>query len=146
MKKREIILEGTVKGIKARTVLWYLAFFGFAINTIVRINSSIAIVDMIDVNFRKSSNASKTVSMSECLAADAEDLLINNTIKSSSNGEQENSTRYESLERRFLKFFEVSQLERSQIGLVLASKLFNQNKSIVQTFRREPRPSWKHPC
>lgn len=49
-------------GVKARTVLWYLTFFGFAINYMIRINVNIAIVDMISAEFK-----GKNVVMSECV-------------------------------------------------------------------------------
>ncbi|KAL7015356.1 hypothetical protein ACKWTF_016412 [Chironomus riparius] len=106
MKKRVILLEGNVKGIKARTVLWYLAFFGFAINTIVRINSSIAIVDMIDFNLKKSTNVNKTVAVSECLAKDDKGAQ-NGTISIISNIKLVNTTRYVSMERKILDYFEI---------------------------------------
>lgn len=106
MKKRVILLEGNVEGIKARTVLWYLAFFGFAINTIVRINSSIAIVDMIDINFKKSTNVNKTVAVSECIASDAGGGR-NSTINLISSIGLVNNTKYVSMERKFLDYFEV---------------------------------------
>ena len=47
----EVAKEGDI-GFKSRSVLWYLTFFGFAINYIVRINASITIVDMVDANYR----------------------------------------------------------------------------------------------
>lgn len=46
----------------ARGVLWYLVFFGFAVNYMIRINLNIAIVAMIQP--KPSSNVSLT---SECL-------------------------------------------------------------------------------
>lgn len=49
-------------GVKARTVLWYLTFFGFAINYMIRININIAVVDMISAEFK-----GKSVVMSECV-------------------------------------------------------------------------------
>lgn len=54
--------EETV-GIKARTVLWYLTFVGFAMNYMIRININIAIVDMISSEFK-----GKGVVMSECFS------------------------------------------------------------------------------
>lgn len=51
----------------ARGVLWYLVFFGFAVNYMIRINLNIAIVAMIQP--KPSSNVSLT---SECLARDLE--------------------------------------------------------------------------
>lgn len=35
------------KGINARTILWYMVFFGFAVDYMIRININITIVDMI---------------------------------------------------------------------------------------------------
>jgi hypothetical protein len=37
-KKPMRIVEEPSEGIKARTILWYLTFFGFAINYVVRKN------------------------------------------------------------------------------------------------------------
>lgn len=54
--------EGTT-GIKARSVLWYLTFVGFAMNYMIRININIAIVDMIHDDFK-----GKHVVMSECIS------------------------------------------------------------------------------
>lgn len=50
------------KRIRARTVLWYLVFCGFAVNYMIRITVNIAIVDMISQ--KKVTN--KTVHVSEC--------------------------------------------------------------------------------
>ena len=103
MKKGTLVEKEGEIGLKARTVLWYLTFFGFAINYIVRINAAIAIVDMIDVNYRKSSG-NKTIVTSECIVERNLTLLqeANNEINLVEN------TKYVSLERRLLDFFEVN--------------------------------------
>jgi hypothetical protein len=100
MKEAEIEKEETI-GVKARSVLWYLTFFGFAINYIIRINASIAIVDMIDTNYKKSTT-NKTIATSECI-----ETPINFTLASELN-EIESDSKYVSLERRFLDFLGVS--------------------------------------
>nr|CAD7421431.1 unnamed protein product [Timema poppensis] len=48
----------------ARDVLWYVVFFGFAINYMVRININIAIVSMVRPRGAEPSNT--TVHVSEC--------------------------------------------------------------------------------
>ena len=78
--------EETV-GIKARTVLWYLTFIGFAMNYMIRININIAIVDMISSEFK-----GKGIVMSDCVSVVnstnatfyhvSEDVVVNkNTFK-----------------------------------------------------------------
>lgn len=94
--------EGSI-GVKARTVLWYLTFFGFAINYIIRINASIAIVDMIDVNFKKSSS-NKTIVTSECIAE--ANLTISPELSNEIN--LDDNSKYISLERRLLDSLKVS--------------------------------------
>lgn len=96
--------EGSI-GVKARSVLWYLTFFGFAINYIVRINASIAIVDMIDVNYKKSSTTNRTIVTSECV------IGINFTTPELNNEaiNLDENLKYVSLERRLLDFLGVSQ-------------------------------------
>jgi hypothetical protein len=91
MKKVEVEKEGEI-GVKARSVLWYLTFFGAAINFIIRINASIAIVDMIDSNYKKTP--------------------INFTLTSELN-EIESDSKHVSLERRFLDFLGVSHVKIS---------------------------------
>lgn len=100
---RVIAREGKV-GVKARTVLWYLTFCGFAINYIIRINASIAIVDMIDANFKKS-QGNKTIVTSECI------VVANLSMSSAELSNELNlaEAKYVSLERRFLDFLGVSQ-------------------------------------
>lgn len=93
--------EGKI-GVKARTVLWYLTFCGFAINYIIRINASIAIVDMIDTSFRKSIT-NKTIVTSECIVE-----TNFSTIAELSNEPNLFEKEYMSLERRLLNFFGVN--------------------------------------
>jgi hypothetical protein len=70
MEKSDAIeKEGTI-GLRARSVLWYLTFFGFAINYIIRINASITIVDMIDSSYKKSTT-NKTIVTSECIITES---------------------------------------------------------------------------
>lgn len=88
--------EGAI-GLRTRSVLWYLTFFGFGINYILRINASITIVDMIDTSFRKSTGDRKIVT-SECIAETnwtTRTELINE-------GTSVENTKYVSLERRLL--------------------------------------------
>lgn len=98
-----IAKEGKI-GVKARTVLWYLTFSGFAINYIIRVNASIAIVDMIDVNYKKS-QGNKTIVTSECI------VVANLSMSSAELSNELNlaDSKYVSLERRFLDFLGVSQ-------------------------------------
>lgn len=99
-KSTGIEKEGAI-GVKARSVLWYLTFFGFAINYIIRITASIAIVDMIDPHFRRSSG-NKTVVTSECFGE------ANMTMSPELSNELK-LEKYVSLERRLLDFLGVSQ-------------------------------------
>lgn len=100
---RVIEREGEI-GVKARTVLWYLAFSGFAINYIIRINASIAIVDMIDTNFKKSLS-NKTIVTSECIVSTN---TSTNTTAELGNELNLDDAKYVSLERRFLDYLGVS--------------------------------------
>lgn len=111
-------------GVKSRSVLWYLTFFGFAINYILRINASITIVgrwlsivdswscllkiyvsDMIDLNYRKSSS-NKTIVTSECIVIDTNLSSISPELSNEFNLAE--TEKYVSLERRFLDFLGVS--------------------------------------
>lgn len=58
--------------VNARTVLWYLSFFGFAINYMLRMNINIAITEMITTNA-----SDKTSAPSECIV----DRFANGTTK-----------------------------------------------------------------
>lgn len=105
MKIASIEKEGLI-GVKARTVLWYLTFSGFAVNYIIRINASIAIVDMIDASFKKSSN--NTIVTSECIVA-------SNFTTSPELGNEinlEEIAKYVSLERKLLDYLGVSQARK----------------------------------
>lgn len=98
----EIPKEGSI-GIKSRTVLWYLTFSGFAINYIIRVNVPIAIVDMIDANYKKTAS-NRTVVTSECIAA------INMTSTELVNElNLVEESKYVSMERRLLDFLGVRQ-------------------------------------
>jgi hypothetical protein len=98
-----------VVGVKARSVLWYLTFIGFAMNYMIRININIAIVDMISSEYK---SKSKGVFMSEC----SNGTNLNNStlydIKSVDfalrNEQQIVAKDYVSLERQFLDYLGVS--------------------------------------
>lgn len=60
------VIDKAGVGVKARVVLWYLTFSGFAVNYIVQMNFSMAIVDMIDTNY-KETLSNKTLVKSECI-------------------------------------------------------------------------------
>lgn len=92
----EVEKEGDI-GLRTRSVLWYLTFFGFAINYILRINASITIVDMIDTSYRKSTS-NKTIVTSECIV----EANLTMSAELSNEGNSIENTRYVSLERRLL--------------------------------------------
>lgn len=100
------LVEEKTDGMKARTVLWYMTFFGFAVNYIIRINANIAIVDMIDLNYKRNSNDNNTIVVSECIINDITNST-NKDDKSLATVENDRSKRYTSIERRLLDFFEV---------------------------------------
>lgn len=91
--------EETV-GIKARSVLWYLTFVGFAMNYMIRININIAIVDMISSEFK-----GKGVVMSECFSVVN---ATNATFYHVSEDVVVNENTFVSLEQHFLDFIGVS--------------------------------------
>lgn len=70
--------------INARTVLWYLVFFGFAINYMIRINLNIALVDMISIN-----KAVKTNHMTECYNNSGQTSAMITTFKNGDNKTKE---------------------------------------------------------
>lgn len=87
--------------IKQRSILWYLVFVGFSVNYMIRININISIVDMIDENFRKSTNT--VIVESECLAENRLNLTVlheSSEVSSASSSNQQ--TRFPSLERKLL--------------------------------------------
>ena len=100
------LVEEKTDGMKARTVLWYMTFFGFAVNYIIRINANIAIVDMIDLNYKKNLNENQTIVASECFINDITNSMDSDD-KSLATVENDRSRRYKSMERRLLDFFEV---------------------------------------
>lgn len=93
--------EEVVVGIRARSVLWYLTFIGFAMNYMIRININIAIVDMISEDFK---NNKKQVHMSQC---HNENSTILEIFDIHNNGQVVVKKDYISLERRILDYFEV---------------------------------------
>lgn len=82
--------------IQARTVLWYLAFVGFAVNYMLRINLNITIVDM--VRQTKSSSSSKSPS-AECFDTSVKSPIVNHLPNNWTTVDYINGTDvYESLE------------------------------------------------
>ena len=78
----------------------------------IRININIAIVDMIDTNFKKSSN--NTIITSECLAVENNTYAVNVNVTNNvwkhddkKDKSKSGNNEYISLERRFLDAFEV---------------------------------------
>lgn len=124
MEKVEIIEKEGAIGVKARSVLWYLTFFGFTINYIIRINASIAIVDMIDVNFKKSSN--NTVVTSECII-DTQRNFTNFTTSAELSNEVKLESKYVSLERRLLDYLGVSHVTSESRSMTRADCRWNTN-------------------
>lgn len=95
-------------GVKARTVLWYLTFVGFAVNYMIRINASISIVDMIDGNFKRSSNANNLVS--ECIANETFSVMGNESSWDDSfviTKQLPQPMKHMSVERKLLDYLEV---------------------------------------
>lgn len=102
------------KSISCRQVLWYLAFIGFAVNYMIRINLNIAIVDMIKI--KKITNNDNVI-VSECYNQTAiiDFNQFSNISLMSVDGKNNNHTesirvssgRF-SFEREILKFFKVS--------------------------------------
>jgi hypothetical protein len=95
---RQISSPDEVK-IKQRSILWYLVFFGFSINYCIRINVNIAIVDMIDASFRKSTN--NTIIQSECFVKPPENFTkLDENLENFT--QREDRKRFPSLERKLL--------------------------------------------
>lgn len=143
MEKGTVVEKEGEIGLKARTVLWYLTFFGFAINYIVRINAAIAIVDMIDVNYRKSTG-NKTIVTSECIVERnftiaQEPINRTNLIE---------NTKYVSLERRLLNFLEVShksQATRHMMTVSYHTKMSHRlttMKTVLNGMKSNSRSFW----
>jgi hypothetical protein len=87
-------------GIKARSVLWYLSFIGFAMNYMIRINVNIAIVDMIAPEFK-----GKSATSSECFEFE------NTTVAFNESESLDHDVKYVSYEKRFLDYIEVSSVQ-----------------------------------
>lgn len=98
------LIEGNVSGIKTRTVLWFLTFLGFAINYMIRITVNIAIIDMIDINYK--SQSAKNLNITDC------DIQKDNKITQGTYEGQRNlsfdNEKFISIERRILQKFQVS--------------------------------------
>lgn len=91
--------EEKIAGVKARSVLWYLTFFGFAMNYMIRINFNIAVVSMISDEFK-----GKHVVMSDCFT------VVNSTNVTFYDVSDEvvvNERAYVSLEKRLLDYLGV---------------------------------------
>lgn len=110
--------EGSI-GIKTRTVIYFLAFSGFAINFVITNSVPVAIVNMIDTNFISVKNQSeeRVIISSECIAEGnftsqpAFSSLNNETIVNEIINLVEvpvDSSKHVSLERRLLNLFNVS--------------------------------------
>lgn len=98
--------EGEIEGVKARSVLWYLTFFGFAVNYIIRINVSLAIVDMVDLKHRKSVS-NKAIVTSECIVQENYTLTSEMENQDKINFTSDKEEKYISIERRLLNKLEV---------------------------------------
>lgn len=98
------------KSISCRQVLWYLAFVGFAVNYMIRINLNIAIVDMIRT--KKNTNDNGNVVVSECYNQTTESMqFVNVSLTDGSQQQQKQSSASSSrfsFEREILKFLNVS--------------------------------------
>lgn len=94
------VIEKEGVAVKARLGLWYLTFSGFAVNYIVQMNFSMAIVDMIDTNY-KETLSNKTLATSECIT-DSDLILL------TAAGDFDFREKSQSLERLLLDFFGVS--------------------------------------
>lgn len=95
------------KSISCRQVLWYLAFVGFAVNYMIRINLNIAIVDMIQS--KKITNNNGNVVVSECYNHTTEPMeFVNFSLTDGSHQQIQRSSGRFSFEREILKFLNVS--------------------------------------
>lgn len=92
--------DDAIKGVKARSVLWYLTFIGFAVNYMIRININIAIVDMISSEYR----GNKGVVISECVTIVN---ATNATFYQVSDDDEVDVKKYVSMERRLLDYLGV---------------------------------------
>lgn len=80
-----LYVADTKEYITTRGVLWYLVFFGFAVNYMLRINLNIAIVSMIKV--RPDNSRALT---SECLEKAKAEVAHNKTLISSTSNRVSN--------------------------------------------------------
>lgn len=103
--------EATI-GIKTRTIIWYLAFFGFAINFVLSYSVSFAIIYMIDSNYRAdlTNQSVRSPTTSQCII----ERNITNSSRlyneiTSANGFAFDA-QYVSLERKLLSLFNVSRV------------------------------------
>lgn len=101
----EVEREKTV-GIKARTIIWYLAFSGFAINFVITSNVPFAIIYMVEQSVKNHSLSSISVS-SECFG-EGNFTLPSEASSEKSLAEIQLVKSYVSIERRILTFFNVS--------------------------------------
>lgn len=88
------------KGIKARTVLWYLTFSGFAISSMVRSSINIAIVDMISDEFKTTPGE-----VSECVVAKNATFDVQPfSVSLNDSSKDLNEKSFISFEKRFLNY------------------------------------------
>ena len=95
-KSSNIESEGTV-GIKKRTIIWFLAFSGFAVNFVITNNVPFAIINMVDSNFQSSNESNQ-------------DLQLIQEMNNETNVDEHpvDIAQFISLERRLLDFLNVS--------------------------------------
>lgn len=86
-------------GIKTRTIIWYLAFFGFAINFVITNNVPFAIINMVDPNFRSNESQLITEFIEQNISTPSEISNKINLIE---------TTKYVSLEQKLLGLLSVS--------------------------------------
>lgn len=100
---------------KCRTQLWYIVFFGFAIDFMSRININIAIVDMIAS--KNVANLNNTINDYECYT------VLEDTKEFSNLSSNEKKYGF-SLERYMLDFFKVETIVRLKKKQILISNHF----------------------
>jgi hypothetical protein len=85
--------------VKQRTVLWFLAFSGFAVNYMIRININIALIDMLDSSYKQDLSVTP-----ECTDAAVNVTKNGSRVEEYNGGKQNHSL---SLERNLLNFLSV---------------------------------------
>lgn len=135
-EKFEKIQEGDI-GIKTRTVIWYLAFSGFAINFILANSLPLAIVNMIDANYQssiKNESEERVIIVSECII---ETNFTNFSPKLSDEikiAEHPKTTKHISPEGRLLNFLNVRKSYQSDSNIhQLINRLTTSGKALSGT-------------